>query len=476
MNCNPNKNQWSQYREQHKWVRVETFPEGVEPPRKVRLYRQNSYYRLQWWAPREKRNLSDRVDGDLIAAISRAREIDEQILNFRSSGLGNRHLKHEKLITQFREDLQGRANAGEIRTATVTRYGSALDHYQNFCTQPIISSKYPSASQVDRAFAQKFQAWLENLQISSNGHPHTPQRPMKSGSYVIDVVRGMFEWAADPDRGNLLPAGFRNPFKGRLGSSHGSSPDLFGEPDITITMAAEFLKQCDPFQLPLFSVMILCGLRASEPCWLMRENLSPDGWLKVVSLPELGYTTKGRRDKRFPLPDSVKIMLKDQRFVVESKQGLLFRQRSAWRQTNVPICSPDLSLEQLEMKYKKQCGKLKNPGAKQKQQIRNKIMKEAGALNYDRIGHEFRRVVRDLNWPDSATLKDFRHLFSTELMNAGVPDYYRKYLMGHSVPNVALTSYTHLNELESWYSQAIQQRFTPILTAITDRMNEFQNS
>jgi len=169
-------------------------------------------------------------------------------------------------------------------------------------------------------------------------------------------------------------------------------------------------------------------------------------------------------------------MLNDPNFAFHSEQGLLFRQRSAWRRTNVPICSPDLSLEQLEMKYKEQCGKLKNPGAKQKQQIRNQIMKEAGALNYDRIEHEFRRVVKGLDWPASATLKDFRHLFSTELMNAGVPDYYRKYLMGQSVPNVALTSYTHLNELESWYSQAIQQRFAPILTAITDRMSELQNS
>jgi integrase len=239
-------------------------------------------------------------------------------------------------------------------------------------------------------------------------------------------------------------------------------------------MAVEFLERCDAFQLPLFAMFILCGLRASEPCWLMREHLSGDGWLKVVSLPDLGYTTKGRRDKRFPLPKCLHQMLHDPHFTAQADAGLILRRRSAWEGSDCPEPSP--SLEQLKQCYKVQCSKLTNPGARRKQQIRDGILKEAGALNYDRIEHEFRRVVRGLDWPASATLKDFRHLFSTELMNAGVPDYYRKYLMGQSVPNVALTSYTHLNELEQWYCDAIHKRFGPVTEAIKLRANQLKES
>ena len=37
-------------------------------------------------------------------------------------------------------------------------------------------------------------------------------RPMKGQRFVLDTVRAMYEWAADPERGRLLPEGFRNPF------------------------------------------------------------------------------------------------------------------------------------------------------------------------------------------------------------------------------------------------------------------------
>jgi hypothetical protein len=122
-----------------------------------------------------------------------------------------------------------------------------------------------------------------------------------------------------------MPPGFHNPFAERRRTTDQGAPDLFGEPDITIGMATEFLKACDNWQLPLFSLYIFYGLRASEPCWLFQESLE-ENWLKVACDPQLGYTTKGRRDKRLPLIPPVVQMLEIHR--QQNHVGLLFQRRS----------------------------------------------------------------------------------------------------------------------------------------------------
>ena len=124
-------------------------------------------------------------------------------------------------------------------------------------------------------------------------------RPMKGQAFVLDTVLAMLEWASDPDRGNLLPDGFRNPFL-----RHGETRPLFrgdplSEPDITLPMALDLMRTCDCYQLRLFAPMLLFGLRAAEPCYLFREYLEDD-WLGVPCNLDLAYQTKGRRDKRFP--------------------------------------------------------------------------------------------------------------------------------------------------------------------------------
>jgi hypothetical protein len=120
---------------------------------------------------------------------------------------------------------------------------------------------------------------------------------MQHQDYVLDVVRAMYAWAADPERGQLIPEGFRNPF---LRRGHKQSSLKIGEPDISAAMAAEFLGACDEYQLRLFSPMALYGLRAAKPCFPFHEHLD-NNWLKVPCLPELAYDTEGHREKRLPV-------------------------------------------------------------------------------------------------------------------------------------------------------------------------------
>src|SRR6185295_9627704 len=145
--------------------------------------------------------------------------------------------------------------------------------------QTAVDARFPLVAKVNRQFALEFAAYLADLRTSPNSHRNVQKRRIASADYVQSVVRAMFAWAADPDRGNLLPVEFRNPFKGAARAGK-VQVDMFGEPDITVSMAERFLSACDSFQLPLFALLVLYGLRASEPCFLFREYLSDD-WLKV---------------------------------------------------------------------------------------------------------------------------------------------------------------------------------------------------
>lgn len=106
---------WSErYGERHRLVRVADFPPGIAGPKKVRIYRRQEHYVLQWWDPAAKANLSDRVDGDLVAAIVRARQTEERLGHFRRSGQGPRRLTHEEMVNRFVADLGQRADAGAV--------------------------------------------------------------------------------------------------------------------------------------------------------------------------------------------------------------------------------------------------------------------------------------------------------------------------------------------------------------------------
>lgn len=460
---------WSEkYGCRHQLHRIEKFPRGIVAPKRVRVYERTAHYVLQWWDPAARKTLSDRVNGDLVAAIARAREIEERLEHFRSGGTGRARLRHEVLVNEFLEDLRRRCRGGEVSIRTVDRYSSALQHYLSFATQPSIESRYHWAANADRRFVQEFRAFLAERQVSPNGHAHTAVRPLSSQSYVVDVVRSMFRWAADPGRGNLMPTGFQNPFVGGKSREERRRPDLFSEPDVTIDMAVQFLSICDPFQLRLFAPLFLHGLRASEPCLIFREDLQ-EKWLHVLGRPEIGYDTKGLCDKRLPLIDPLPQLLQDSDHSPASP--LLFPRRTVWEGKHLPPLGK-CSFPELISEYQLRIRKNVKGETSSRNQIQRQIVQDAGGMDYDHVQGEFLRLTKQLNWPKKATLKDFRHLFSTSLENAGVPLFYRRYLMGQSPGKSAIVTYTHINELRQQYQRAVERSLNPLCEALANRMRE----
>lgn len=127
------------------------------------------------------------------------------------------------------------------------------------------------------------------------------------------------------------------------------------------------------------------------------------------------------------------------------------------------------SREQLREEFERRCQRERVETAAERRRIRNRVFHEAGGLDYDRVQHEFNTIAKQLDWPPEATLKDFRHLFSTSMQNAGMPEYYRKYLMGHSPGKAAITTYTHLNELHQRYAEAAHRVFRPLIDVLDTR-------
>jgi hypothetical protein len=460
---------WSQrYGVRHRLARVTEFPLGIAAPKKVRLYYRLDHYVLQWWDPAARQNLSDRVDGDLVSAIARARQVEERLEYRRPAGRGVRRLTHDDLVGRFLADLRRRADAGAIDPATVRRYDAALSHYRAFCARPEVQKTHPHVGGVNRDFRLGFAAFLNVRQTPPNGHPGAAARPMKGQAFVLDTVRAMFAWAADPDRGNLLPDGFRNPFL-----RHGEARPLFrgdplAEPDVTLPMALDFVRACDHDQLLLFAPMLLFGLRASEPCFLFREYLDGD-WLRVPCNPDLEYRTKGRRDKRFPLPDELRPLWDALR--AGGAAGLLYLRRAV-RDGREPAPLRGRPLAGLVAEFRRRYAAARIDDAAGRKRLRDEVLRDAGGMRYDHVEQEFGTLARRLGWPAAASLKDLRHLFATTLGNTPMPEGYRRYLMGQAPGNAAVVAYTHLNELRRHYAEALRREWVPLLAAINRRLDD----
>lgn len=455
---------WRQrYGQRHRLERVKAFPAGATAPKKVRLYRRQDHFIVQWWDPQTKRTLSTRVSGDLIDALIETRKIEARLVNYKTAGGKGHKLDHDELVERFLVDLRRRTDAGELAVSTIARYRTALVHYQRFCERPEIRKAYPTSFQVNREFRLAFSAWL---MTSRSRRAVVPANALLNGP-VLDAVRAMFNWAQDPDRGNLMPEGFRNPFERAERTQRQAARDPFGEPDVTVSMAVDFIRRCDAFQLPLFATLIMFGLRASEPIYLFREHLD-HLWLKLPCLPELDYLTKGQRDKRFPLTPLLASLL---RLQVGGRSGFIFLRRSTTRAVAVPHrCGG--SLTAFTDEFVRRCQSAKASSAVVRQQIREQLVREAGGLNYDQIEHEFQSVAKRLGWPRTATLKDFRHLFSTALENSGVPLFYRRYFMGQSPGKAAIVTYTHLNQLQAQFAKALTHDLAQLAEAIAARAAE----
>jgi integrase len=237
--------------------------------------------------------------------------------------------------------------------------------------------------------------------------------------------------------------------------------------DITMEMAVELVASADRFQLGWLAPQLLFGLRPGELGWMFGEHLDAN-WIRVPNIPGLDYVTKGRRNKQFPIVPCLAAIWSP---AVTPRAGLLYVNRSAAEGRRHPPLL-DQPLESLVDEYRRRCAAAASQKVSARRLIRDSLMRDAGQLTYDDVEGEFRKLADRLHWPRQATLKDLRHLFCTCLENAGVPEFYRRYLMGHSLGRAAIATYTHITEdkLQQHYARALATELSPIAQALDARI------
>lgn len=182
---------------------------------------------------------------------------------------------------------------------------------------------------------------------------------------------------------------------------------------------------------------------------------------------KLYAVAKGRRDKQFPLLDCLR------RFWAQDssrlRNGLMFRRRKSLDQPSPLTTSKELLIK----RFQEHRGQAIQTAA-QLRTARDKLLAGTGQLTYDHIRSEFSKLARRLGWPPAATVKDFRHLFATNLENAGVPESYRRFYMGHAPGREAIVNYTHLNKIREHFLHAVEREFSLFVNAIEQRTNELR--
>jgi integrase len=189
----------------------------------------------------------------------------------------------------------------------------------------------------------------------------------------------------------------------------------------------------------------------------------------VPCIPELAILTKGRRNKSLPVPQCLEALWRKR--AQQPSAGLLCLRRSVLEgREQAPLQHATLSA--LISEFQSRIAKNRSVDSVQKIRLRDQILKEAGGVCYDQIESEFHHVATMLAWPRQATVKDFRHLFSTSLENAGVPLYFRQYLMGQAPTKAPITTYTHLapDQVRKHFDKALQEEFEPVVKALQARM------
>jgi hypothetical protein len=234
-------------------------------------------------------------------------------------------------------------------------------------------------------------------------------------------------------------------------------------------MAVHLVLAADPFQLGIFAPLLLYGLRPGELGWLFAEHVQAN-WLVVPNISELNYTTKGRRDKRFPVTTSLRALWG---LEARATAGLIYCHRAAAEGPHRPPLA-GLPLGVLADELRRRYAASGARDATQRRQIRNRLMKDAGQLGYDHVEAEFQQLASRLQWPAAATLKDFRHLFCTCLQHAGMPELYRRYLMGHAFGKAPIVAYSHLTEdkIDEHFQRALATELGPVAAAIDRRAAE----
>ena len=233
-------------------------------------------------------------------------------------------------------------------------------------------------------------------------------------------------------------------------------PDLVGhesrrgngvsDPPVSHEELAAIVAVLDAYALGLLAPLFLYGPRPSELGHILRsDHDDSNGFLHVVSRPAIGYQTKGRRDKAWPVTDVLAACLRP--FLARTA-GPLFVKRWVFEEQAQPAISSateDVLVREFEDRTAAETARLgKTPGKERLEQISEEIWAAAGAVDARDVARELERAAEKAGLAHVPTPKDVRHLVETECEAARLSQGVIRYLLGHAPGRGdALVHYNH---------------------------------
>ncbi|MDB4679997.1 MAG: hypothetical protein P8M30_03950 [Planctomycetaceae bacterium] len=197
-----------------------------------------------------------KIGSDLKEAKQVASQINSQLELGAPSLLGFEVLRIDELQTRW---LEHHEQVLRSSLQTINRYRTATDHLLRF----LKSSTVPcTTSHFQTVHSELFVGHLRTLQVSPNGHPNSPKRPLmdKGIKYILQCCRSLFNFAK---KHRYLSPYADNPFSSldldRIPVENVKKVTLF-----TADQEREFLQVCDGWQLPIFMTLMMAGLRPGE--------------------------------------------------------------------------------------------------------------------------------------------------------------------------------------------------------------------
>jgi integrase len=315
--------------------------------------------------------------------------------------------------------------------ATIDRYRTATDHLLLFIQAQQLRG---GAAQFNERQAEEFAHHLRQVKVAPNGHRNSARRHLRDKGviYILQVCRSLFNFA---QRRRHLPPYAENPFSAiRIGRI----PIEDSKPVVLMTADQEraFFNACDDWQLPLFGILLLTGLRPGELTHLLLpDDLDLDqGWLMVRNKPTLGWQVKTRNQRRIPLvPEAAQLL----RCVIGNRcSGPVFlrrllatREAAAWW--------AEQSQAELEAEVQRRveskallAGQVTRAD---RRRICRRLWVEMGAVKEDRLRNEFMGLTRRIGVAQLTAPKLLRHTFATILQEERVDPLIRNQLMGHAL-------------------------------------------
>jgi integrase len=410
-------------------------------------------------------------------AVARAGEINRALLECSSPGAQFAKTTINEACDLY---LLSKETQPDVSGRSVQKYSSSLARVKEYAERTADGRRRRHLHSLDSKWCEDLSKWLDGVRCTRNGGPVTPRNPerplsTKQKREIKRCFKSVIEFARfrTPP---LVPSSFTNPITKQIVGRAPNNGHALSGPPVTMDELVSIVAELDTYGLGLLGTLFLYGPRPSELGRILRSDCDDvAGFLHVISRPDTGYHTKGRRDKTWPVTETLAAILRP--FLVRGP-GPVFVKRGAFLGKMVPPLAhtdgPRLILE-FDARLREETSRLGRAPMKGRiERISQAVWTAAGAVSAKDVARELARAARLAGLARKPTPKDVRHLFATQCAEARLAPGVIRQLLGHApLRGDMLVHYIHTRrDVMREQVDILDQRRKPLIDALAARAQE----